>query len=61
LGCWISPCYGQFSLGVRFESYEMFISLIINFLGGRGELRTPETMGNVLADTESMDAGPHLY
>jgi len=22
LGCWISPCYGPFSLGARFETYE---------------------------------------
>jgi hypothetical protein len=25
--CWISPCYGPFSLGARFETYEPFISL----------------------------------
>jgi hypothetical protein len=31
LGCWISSRYGQFSLGARFETYEPFISLIINF------------------------------
>jgi hypothetical protein len=31
LGCWISPCYGLFSLGARFETYEPFISLIFNF------------------------------
>jgi hypothetical protein len=31
LGCWISPCYGPFSLGVRFESHEPFIYLIFNF------------------------------
>jgi hypothetical protein len=28
LGCWISPCYGPFSLGARFETYEPVISLI---------------------------------
>jgi hypothetical protein len=22
LGCWISPCYGPFSLGARFETYK---------------------------------------
>jgi hypothetical protein len=26
LGCWISPRYGQFSLGARFETHEAFIS-----------------------------------
>jgi hypothetical protein len=31
LGCWISSCYGPFSLGARFETYEQFISLIFNF------------------------------
>jgi hypothetical protein len=31
LGCWISSCYGPFSLGARFESYEPFISLIFKF------------------------------
>jgi len=25
LGSWILPCYGQFSLGARFETYEPFI------------------------------------
>jgi hypothetical protein len=28
LGCWISPCYGPFLLGTRFESYEPCTSLI---------------------------------
>jgi hypothetical protein len=28
LGCWISPCYGRFSRDARFETYELFISLI---------------------------------
>jgi hypothetical protein len=36
LGCWISPCYGPFSLGARFETCEQFISLIFNFFSGRG-------------------------
>jgi len=32
LGCWISPCYGPFSLGARFENYEPYISLIFHIL-----------------------------
>jgi hypothetical protein len=28
LGCWISPCYGPFWLGARFETYEPFIFLV---------------------------------
>jgi hypothetical protein len=32
LGCWISPCYGPFSLGGRSEIYEHFISLIFKFV-----------------------------
>jgi hypothetical protein len=39
LGCWILPCYGPFSLGGRFETYEAFISLIFQFFMGRGEPR----------------------
>jgi hypothetical protein len=31
LGCWISPCYGPFSLGASFETYVPFISLIFIF------------------------------
>jgi hypothetical protein len=31
LGCWISPSYGLFSLGGRFETYETFISLMFDF------------------------------
>jgi hypothetical protein len=31
LGCWISPCYGPFSLGWRFENYELFIPSIFKF------------------------------
>jgi hypothetical protein len=34
LGCWISPCYGPFSLGGRFETYEPFISLIFQLFSG---------------------------
>jgi len=33
----ISPCYGPFWLGERFETYEPFISLIfLFFFSGRG-------------------------
>jgi hypothetical protein len=39
LGCWILPCYGQFSLGGLFETYEPFISLLFNFFSGRCERR----------------------
>jgi hypothetical protein len=44
VGCWISPRYGPFSLGARFETYGPFISLIfrIRFLG-RGQPRITET------------------
>jgi hypothetical protein len=35
LGCWISPFYGPFSLGARFETYKLFIYLIFHFLGPR--------------------------
>jgi hypothetical protein len=40
LGSWISPCYGPFSLGGRFETFEPFICLIfpISF-SSRGEPR----------------------
>jgi hypothetical protein len=34
LGCWISPCYGPFSRGTHFETYESFISLIFQFFSG---------------------------
>jgi hypothetical protein len=43
-GCWISPCYGLVSLGGRFETYEPFISLILQFCSGRGEQRITETV-----------------
>jgi hypothetical protein len=52
LGCWISPCYGLFSLGVHFETYELFISLIFNFFLYHGKLQTTET-----ADSESVYMG----
>jgi hypothetical protein len=56
MGCWISPGYGPFSLGARFETYEPFISLIFNFVGGHVEPRINET-----ADTESADRWARLY
>jgi hypothetical protein len=39
LGCWISSCYGLFSLRARLETSEPFISLILHFWGGRCEPR----------------------
>jgi hypothetical protein len=37
LGYWISPCYGPFSLGTRFETYETFLYFIFNFFSSRGK------------------------
>jgi hypothetical protein len=54
LCCWISPCYDPFSLGVRFETYVPFISLILNFFSGRGKPRITET-----ADIELVNTGAH--
>jgi hypothetical protein len=52
LGRLISPCYGLFSLGVRFETYEPLISLIFQFsFLGRSELWI----------TETTDTGARLY
>jgi hypothetical protein len=31
LGCWFAPCYGPFSLGARFETYESVISFFFFF------------------------------
>jgi hypothetical protein len=31
-GCWISSCYGPFSLGARIENYDPFVSLIFQFI-----------------------------
>jgi hypothetical protein len=56
LGCWISPCYGPFSFGARFETYEPVISLIFQFFSGRGKPRVTES-----ADTESVDTGARQY
>ena len=50
LGCWISPCYGPFWLGARFETYELFISLIFKLFSGRSISYITETL-----DTESAD------
>jgi hypothetical protein len=52
----MSPYYGPFSLGERFEIYETFISLIFNFFSGRGIAQITET-----ADTKSVDTGARLY
>jgi hypothetical protein len=38
LGCCISPCCGPLSLGVRFETYKQFVSLIFHFFA-RGKPR----------------------
>jgi hypothetical protein len=56
LGSWNSPCYGFFSLGGSFETYEPIISLFFQYFLGRGEPRITET-----ADTESVDTGARLY
>jgi hypothetical protein len=56
LGYWISPRYGPFSLGARFETYEPFISLIFQFVSDRGKPRITETAG-----TEPVDTGARLY
>jgi hypothetical protein len=56
-GLLISPCYGPFSLGASFESYEPFISLIFQFcFSGSSKPRITET-----AETESVDTGARLY
>jgi hypothetical protein len=31
---WATGCYGPFSLGARFETYEAFVSLIFQFFFG---------------------------
>jgi hypothetical protein len=52
LGCWISLCYGPFSRGGRFETYEEFIYLLFQFFSGRGKPWITETV-----DTEKVDTG----
>jgi hypothetical protein len=49
-GYWISSCHGPFSLGVRIEDYDSFISLIFQFMFFG--LRQTET-----TDTKSADTG----
>jgi hypothetical protein len=48
--------YGLFLLGVHFETYELFISLIFKFFSGHGKPRITKT-----TDTESADMGALLY
>jgi hypothetical protein len=56
LDCWNSPCYGLFSLCMRFETYEPFISLIFNFFfSGCCKLWITET-----TDTELEGMGAQL-
>jgi hypothetical protein len=55
-GCCISPRYGPFLLGGRFETYELFICSILKSISGRVELRITE-----IANTESVDTGARLY
>jgi hypothetical protein len=38
LGCWISPCYGPYSLGGCCKTYKLFI-LFSNFFSGHGKLQ----------------------
>jgi hypothetical protein len=52
LGCWISPCYGSFSISAGFVTYEPFISLNFKFVSGRGKPRIIEN-----ADAESATTG----
>jgi hypothetical protein len=56
LGCWISPRYDPFSLGVRFKTYEPFISFIFQIFSGCDKPQIIETV-----DIESMDMGVCLY
>jgi hypothetical protein len=55
MGCWISPCYGPFLHGRRFETYEQFISLIFKFFLDCSKLQITETV-----DTESVVKRAHL-
>jgi hypothetical protein len=58
LGCWFSPYeyYGPISLGARFETSELFISLIFEIFSGSNKPRITET-----ADTESAYTGVFPY
>jgi hypothetical protein len=58
LGCCISPCYGPFSLGERFETYEPFISSIFQIFFGP---QITETADTETVDTETVDTGTKLY
>jgi hypothetical protein len=55
-GLLISPCYSPFSLGAHFETYKLFIYLIFQFWGSRGELQITES-----SDTKSVDMVKCLY
>jgi hypothetical protein len=55
LVCWISPCYGLFSLGACFETYDPFFNIFI-FFPGSGKTLIIETAG-----TESADLRAHLF
>jgi hypothetical protein len=52
----ISPSYGPFSLGARFETYEPYISLVFKFFSERSKPLITENK-----DTESVDTGARLY
>jgi hypothetical protein len=56
LGCWISPRYCPFSLGVRYETLEPYIYLIFHFFLDRGKPWITETV-----DTGSVDTEARLY
>jgi hypothetical protein len=53
MGCWISPGYSPFSLGVRFETYEPFISLIFKLFSGHSKPQITETVDIESAGTEA--------
>jgi hypothetical protein len=61
LGCWISLCYGPFSVGTHFETYEPFISLISKFFSGHSKTWITETAGTVSADTGRAQLYIHMY
>jgi len=53
LGCWISACYGPFLLGARFETYELFISLIFRAAVNCGKLK-PRICGSACTRGEKV-------